>query len=269
MIFDEDESAIFENEKIFIEFFINVFSDFTARHMREQTSSPGAFSSLGPVEEKATNKEEEEKAQIQTICKHLRKQAKVNRKTEKLMKKTKSKAIKRVIRKAAKLQVNSVSCLPDYTPTEASILVDADEDGIVDEVKNVAVEIAENIVASSTSHFVLFSLSIIGESMNINFNIMEIDCCVRESASPCFFVFLASSTIDIDVSMNANLNIMTDDYCVRKPVSSCYFVILTSLVIDTTSSFGPAENVISISSIMHLNFTASSFYYFFDEVRSI
>lgn len=263
MTFDENEDVTFENEKIFIEFFINAFLD--------------AFSSLDSIEKKT---DEEKKTQIRVICKHFRKQARANKKAKRQVKKIKSRVIKRAMKETIKKvfmskipvsQASSVSCLPDSTPTltpsealiEASILADADENDIVDKVKNTAVETAENIVALSTSYFVLPSLSIIGESMDIDFNIMKIDCCVKESASSCFFVFLTSSVIDIDVSMNPNLNIITDDYCVRKPISSCFFVILTPLVTDITFSSELVESVISALNIMRLDFAASSLYYFF------
>ena len=268
-----DEDATFEEEKVFIDFFINAFPGPTATtHVREQALSPHL------VDEEKTDEEEEE-AQIRAICKQLRKQARANRKAERQVEKAKSRAIKRAMKEAIKKvpmpQASSVSCLPDYTPTEASILAGADEDGIV-EVENTAVEtaveIVEDIVASSASHFVLPSLSTIGGSMDIDFNIFEINCCVREPASLCFPVLLASSATDIDVSMDANLNTMADDYCVRKPASPCSFVVLTPLATDTTPPSGPAESVISASNIRHLNLATSlpSLYFLssFGEVRS-
>ena len=156
------------------------------------------------------------------------------------MEKVKSRAIKRVMKEVIKKvfmsEVSSVFCLSDPTPiltpskasSEVSILVSADENGIVDEVENTAVETVENIVAPPVSHFVLPSFS----------------------------------AVDIDVSMDANLNTMKNDYCVREPVSPCFFVVLAFLVTDTSSS-GPVESVISVSDIKALNLTTPLFYYFF------
>ena len=96
---------------------------------------------------------------------------------------------------------------------------------LIVEIKNIVVGIVENIVAFSISHFVLFNFLIIDKSINIDFNIIKIDCCVKKSISLCFFVFLTLLIIDINVNINFNLNIIKNDYCIKK-------TILTFSIID-------------------------------------
>ena len=204
------------------------------------------------VEEEIDENEKKE-VQIRIICKHFRKQIKVNKKAKRQMKKVRLRVIKRtmkeIIRKVFMLQiftsqifmfqVNSVFGLSDFTSTLASskAFIEVSILAIID-VKNTAVKTVEDIVASassSVSHFVLFSLSTVDVAMDIDFNIFDTDVCVRKQISSCFFVIFALSAVIDVIRLDVNFNIIRSDYCVRKQTSSCFFVIVAFSVVDSVS----------------------------------